>query len=256
MSHGVEVKIDGTSIATEQVREWERRRTRAAIGKMRRMLKVRGAASADPHDLPALREELLRLKLDCPRDALRAALAGQTRVSGLLTRFAVRLAGAKRKLCTVEIQVRHCSAKQLAEGIDDFMYQDTPGNRLGNLRACPDHYLLEPRGRVLEVIETTGGTPLPARFFVHFGDESGLVTRRDPAFAYQSAGTARLEDGTAVGGVRHQIRDTENGARARLMVEFPGNTPSHAIRGHQWHLACEFSNWAREIVSRTGGATD
>ena len=47
----------------------------------------------------------------------------------------------------------------------------------------------------------------------------------------------------AIGGVRHQFRDTPDGFLARLCVEFPRFTPRRVIAEHRWHLACEFSNW-------------
>lgn len=81
---------------------------------------------------------------------------------------------------------------------------------------------------------------------MRFDDESGLKTPRDAAYAYQSAGTARLGDGTVIGGVRHQFRDEADGVLARLMVEFPAATPVRMIREHQWHLACEFSHWLEQ----------
>jgi hypothetical protein len=45
------------------------------------------------------------------------------------------------------------------------------------------------------------------------------------------------------GAIRHQFRDEPNGFAARLTGEFPVATPLTLIRAHQWHLACEFSNW-------------
>ena len=54
---------------------------------------------------------------------------------------------------------------------------------------------------------------------------------------------ARTSDGVAIGGVRHQFRDTTDGFHARLTVEFPMPTIGRMVKGHRWHLACEFSNW-------------
>jgi hypothetical protein len=130
------------------------------------------------------------------------------------------------------------------------MTSDTAANRRVNLSVCPDHYLLEPRDDVLEVIETTGGAPFSAQFFLRFNDETGLKTPRDASYPHQSAGTARLADGTVIGGVRHQFRDEGSGALMRLMVEFPQLTLNSMIQEHQWHLACEFTSWVQEILRR------
>lgn len=113
-----------------------------------------------------------------------------------------------------------------------------------NLSACPDHYALRLLGgRRLEVIETCGFSPVPVRFFIACGDESGLRTPRDSTYGQQSTGAARFGDGTLIGGVRHQFKDTPQGFRARLLVEFPIITPSFIVKSHQMHLACEFSHW-------------
>ena len=109
-------------------------------------------------------------------------------------------------------------------------------------------YLPQPCGPVLEVIEATGGAPFPNRFFLHYGDESGLRCPRDPAFSHQSAGTARLASGQVVGGVRHQLRAEGEGVLASLLVEFLAAVPGFMLRQHQWHLACEFSNWFEQMA--------
>jgi len=243
MSYTLEVKIDGVLIAPCEIEEWEARRVLAVLPKLRRVLKLQAPAHPTPNDLPSLRAELLRLKEQCGRQGLRAVLRKEIRISGIFTKLIVALSGSRRRECVTEVSVVGANAKQIAMAIDDLMSSDTERNRLSNLVACPDHYVLEPRGQILEVIETTGGSPFPAQFFMHFGDESGVKSLRDPSYAYQSVGTARLADGSVIGGVRHQFRDDGNGAVARLMVEFPALTPGYMMREHQWHLACEFSHW-------------
>ncbi|MCA0214902.1 MAG: hypothetical protein LCH79_17230 [Proteobacteria bacterium] len=247
MKTNLEVTIDGVLIAPSEIEKWERQRAKAVLAKLRRMLKIAAPDQHEPNDLAWQRSELVRLKDLMGRDGLRTALAGEMRMSAWMTKLVIRLSGSRRKPCVVEVKVPRCSAQQVSEGIDSLMYDDAPANRHANLAACPDHYLLEPRGMELEVIETTGGSLSPAQFFMRFGDDSGIMTPRDASYPYQSAGTARLADGTTIGGVRHQIRDAEGGAHVRLMVEFPRLTPGFMIRQHQWHLACEFSNWLRGI---------
>lgn len=59
----------------------------------------------------------------------------------------------------------------------------------------------------------------------------------------------RTADGLAVGRLRHQFRNEGEGLSARLTIEFPALTPGPMIRGHQWHLASEFSNWLEAALS-------
>ncbi len=246
MNDTLEVRIDGVVVTSAQIEGWEIRRARAVLAKLRRMLKLE-ATGRPLDDLASLRAELLRLKEQCGRQGLRDGLRGGIRFTGFVSKLTVLLSGDGRKQCVTEVRVPRCGAKQVSQAIDDLMCNDTYANRRCNLLACPDHYVLELRGDVLEVIETTGGSPFPTQFFMRFEDESGLKTPRDAAYPYQSAGTARLADGSIVGGVRHQIRDDQDGVLVRLMVEFPSMVPQHMIREHQWPLACEFSHWLGEV---------
>jgi len=255
MNDTLDIRIDGTLVTSAQVEDWEARRARAVLPKLRRILKLEATAHPLPNDLASLRTELLRLKEQCGRQVLREGLRGGIRITGVVSKLTGLLSGGRRKQCVTEVKVPRCSARQIFETIDDLMRNDTLANRQSNLLACPDHYVLAPRGDTLEVIETTGGSPFPARFFMRFDDESGVKTPRDPTYPYQSVGTARLMDGTVMGGVRHQMRDDGDGALVRLMVEFPSAVPQHMIREHQWHLACEFSHWLREAMKTAERAT-
>ena len=230
MSEDIEVRIDGRLVTPAEIEAWEARRARAVLKSLRKRLKLEGSASMHHDDLPSLRAEILRLKEQCGRDGLRKMLDGDIRLSNHLTNVVLAFSGSRRKPCVTEVRVFRCNARQISRAIDDLMSCDTSDNRRSNLQACPDHYLLEPRGDILEVIETTGGSPRPAQFFLTFGDESGLTTPRDPSFAYQSMGTARSSLGKVIGGVRHQFRDEGDNAWARLMVEFPAAMPQRMIR--------------------------
>jgi hypothetical protein len=255
MDDTLDIRIDGTPVTSAQVEDWELRRARAVLPGLRGILKLRVATHPYPNDLASLRAELLRLKEQCGRQGLRDGLSCGIGITGFVSKLTGFFSGGRRKQCVTEVRVPRCSAKQIFDTIDDLMRNDTQANRQSNLLACPDHYVLEPRGDTLEVIETTGGSPFPARFFMRFDDESGVKTPRDPAYPYQSVGTARLMDGTVMGGVRHQMRDDGDGALVRLMVEFPSAVPQHMIREHQWHLACEFSHWLREAMKAAERAT-
>lgn len=52
------------------------------------------------------------------------------------------------------------------------------------LLACPDHFVIRTGsdGRQ-EVIETTGGSPIAAQFYIDYTDTSRLLTPPDPNFS-------------------------------------------------------------------------
>ena len=112
------------------------------------------------------------------------------------------------------------------------------------LAGTPDHYVIRTDSHgAQEVVETSGGSPMVARFFIDYEDLSSLRSPSDHSFPLQVAGVARSASGVAVGGVRHQFRNEGSGFRARLLVEYPLLILPQIVPGHQWHLASEFGNW-------------
>jgi hypothetical protein len=160
------------------------------------------------------------------------------------------LARGGRHACTIELS----SPGGLAELIPGWYSEAIMSNdETPLIAACPDHWISRshPDGRQ-EVIETTGGSPMPVRMFFDDSDLSTLRTAPDPAFPVQWTAVARTSKGTPIGGIRHQFRDEAQGFRVRLTVEFPAGTLPHMIRAHRWHLACEFSNWLEAANGASG----
>lgn len=144
-------------------------------------------------------------------------------------------------MCTIELDGTGASV----EGVPAW-YRDTiaANNERPLIEACPDHYILRIRADTRqEVIETTGGAPMAVRMLFDDEDISTLTSKADPAFPVEWTSVALSANGATIGGVRHLFRDQPSGFHIRLTVEFPATTPSLMIRHHQWHLACEFSNW-------------
>lgn len=132
-----------------------------------------------------------------------------------------------------------------------MMLNNTQKNRLCCLRANPDHYLLRGIGNdVQEVLEITGGLFVVSLFDIRYGDFAGLCSPQDADYPLQAAGVSYLKNGLAIGAVRHQMKDTENGCHIKLTVEFPALMPNRNIRAHEYHLACEFYNWFSEFEKR------
>jgi hypothetical protein len=88
--------------------------------------------------------------------------------------------------------------------------------------------------------------------FIDYQDTASLRSTPDPAFPHQITAVARLHDGTPMGGLRHQLRDTATGFTMRLTAEFPAAAPSNLIAGHRWHFACEFSNMIENSATMHG----
>lgn len=200
-------------------------------------------------NLQSLRQALSTRKAELGHSGIERLLARDVRWSTRVARITAMASSGRRALSVIELGVSRGSATDFVEWFNQRTETD---DELAMLAAHPEHYLFRTGsdGRQ-EVWETNGGSPLAARFFIDYDDTSSLRTPPSPAYPIQVAGVARLADGLAIGGVRHQFRDEAGGFRALLTVEFPAVSLPTILRGHRWHLAIEFSNWI-EAAARTG----
>lgn len=226
-------EIDGRAVSRRDVLAWE-------LGRARRVLSQLGGDVVGD-DVDELRIRLLALKERMGPQALERRLSRKLRASSFVMRAAANASGSARSSSSVKIQTSTGSAGDFANW---FTEQSALPYSSAMLAANPDHYLIgqDDQGRQ-KVIETTGGSPLPTLFIIDYEDTSTLRAPADPDYPVQIAGVARDVSGAAVGGVRHQFRDLDAGFEAWLTVEFPRWVPASMLRGHNWHLACEFGNW-------------
>lgn len=225
--------IYGRTVGRGEVLAWENRRIDAAAKKL-------GIDAPAAGGTEARREAFLSTKLALGSSEIESRLSRDIHWAERVSKVGARVSSRRRRSIT-DLQVAEGSAAHFAEWFDTC---SRDSDERAMLRACPDHFVIRTGtdGRQ-EVIETTGGSPMAARFYVDYSETSSLVTPPDPNFPHQIAGVARAADGTPVGGVRHQFRDLDKGFQARLTVEFPLPSAGMMITQHRWHLACEFSNW-------------
>lgn len=193
-------------------------------------------------DIAAARAALTQARAMIGMDGLRDLVAAEISTSELGTRAALAASGGQWAISTAEI----VSESGCASGfVEWFTRAKDADDRAVWTDACPDHYIITTGtdGRQ-EVVEVTGGAVLASRFFVDYSDTSSVAVPTDPAYPLTVAGTAALASGELIGSVCHQFRDEpEGGFRSQLKVAFPAAVPRLYISEHQWHLACEFSNW-------------
>lgn len=241
----IKVQIDGAEFTEDKILSWEQEKAE----KMTKYLqKKRGGGKGAKNA-----RELAELKAAIPEAEMRGLLRSANGLCAWITGIAVGLSHGKRKISVAEIDVDFCNSATLYRMFMDTMLNNTPENIRCNLRANPEHFLLKGVDNATqEVIEISGGIPMPEQFFIRYGDENGLVSQKEADYPLQAAGVARLKNGRVIGGVRHQMKDTEHGCHVKLMVEFPACMPDSNIRAHQYHLACEFFNWFSEFERRLG----
>jgi hypothetical protein len=247
--------INGKSVTRFEVQQWEAHRATVVLKKLASRLGSRAVAEIAPDltidavltaDLDVQRGALVALKTGLGHAGIFAMFRRELAASERIARLAVAASRGRTAHSVTRLVASECSAAAFAAWFDRLTATNA---EVDMIDACPDHYLLRgfPDGRQ-EVIETTGGSPIPTRFLVDYTKTEALSIPVHPDYPIQIAGQAVLDDGFTVGGVRHQFRDHNGAMEALLTVEFPGMFPTTFIAAHRWHLAVEFSNWI--IASR------
>jgi hypothetical protein len=251
--------IDGKPVTRAEVQRWEARRARLVLKKLTTRLGPHAVAEILPGydpatlrtaDLDARRAALLALKTGLGHAGIYTMLKRELAASERIARLAVAAGRGRTTYSITRLVVPECPAPDFGEWFNNLTTTNAEAEMID---ACPDHYLLRglPDGRQ-EVVETTGGSPAATRFLVDYTNTSAISIPVHDDYPVQIAGQAVLDDGLAIGGVRHQFRDHDDAMEALLTVEFPALFPSPMIAAHRWHLATEFSNWI--IASRRDAA--
>ncbi|AEA00344.1 MULTISPECIES: hypothetical protein [Aerococcus] len=232
----MKITIVGQVVSQEKLDQWEYRHTRQA-------LKNLGNRPKPADNLITLRNKLNQLKQSLTYEEIVHHLGWKLKLMAALMRGVGWLSFGRVKYAACTLEVDELTIEEFAPLVKDFVTKDNPGIRQINLEANPEHYVLEPRGQLFEVIETAGASPLPIQFFIDFSSDQGLVSQANPAYPLQMIGQAYLANGLPVGGIRHQFRNTKTGMEAKTLVEFPAACPSYIVNDHCLHLALEWKNW-------------
>lgn len=228
--------INGTEFSQIEMDTWKRKRIHKVLRNLKKTLPMTETTDV-------LCDRLTTLKINMSYEEIISSIKSKLVLGEIGMKLATLFFKNKRRNAITTIYTSGIKAEKFTKIIDSLMIENKQEYRKANLAACPDHYVLKASDGILEVIETTGNMPVPTQFFITFGDETGLKEPRNPTYPYQSTGIAKLKDGTIIGGVRHQFRDTEHGLEVRTLVEFPFVCPKTIIKEHQKHLAVEWSNW-------------
>lgn len=248
------IYINNEQIPQEAVLSWEYKRLKVNYKRLKRI--STGAISNDfnkwqaERNIDKMREALLSIKMNLGMADLKSKLSNQYKLGNLISVIAVKLSFGRRKFSEVDFYIPKSgiTIQEVASQIDDIMLINTQAHFKINLNTNPDHYVLRGMSNTIqEVLEFTGGSPLPTNFYAHYGDTEDLKSVLSKGYEEQLVGTARLANGFIIGGVRHQLKQAENGIRFKALVEFPAMLPNFMIKQHELHLACEFGRWLDEI---------
>lgn len=247
--------VNGNELSYKDIKEWEIKRLVATHKYLNKKLNVKFkndfSELKKSRDINAMRNEIVNAKLELGFDQLRNLMEKRYKLGNAMSMMAEKLSFGKRKFSITEIYVPNSNftPKQVMESINQIMMEKNENHDFINITSNPDHYVLQGiSSEVQEVLEITGGSPLPTRFFAHYYNESKLKSKKSSDYDIELPGVAKLNNGTIIGGMRHQIKKENNGFRFKALVEFPGILPNSMIKQHQMHLACEFGHWISFVL--------
>ena len=232
----MKIMINQKEVSQERIEQWRKQRIHKAA-------KILNLQLPNTDNTEILDQALLEAKMKLTYEVLIQQIGTKLKWSQYLMKWAAKWSKKPRKRAVVTIFASGLTAASFSIMLEKLMLEKTNVHKRVNLGACPDHYALQPHGDKLEVIETAGNNPLPTQFFLKLGGEAEIEEPRDASYPFQTVGAASLANGSNIGGIRHQFRDTEKGLEARFCVEFPSLCPDSLIKEHQLHLAAEWSKW-------------
>lgn len=243
--------INGVEVPIKDIEEWQFRRLKSTQKYLQKKFDLQKDRNPVISDLDILNENIANTKLNVGFDELRRTMKRRYELGNLLSLIAEKLSFGKRKFCITEIYVANSDLKpkEVMDAISEVMMERSDEHDFMNTISNPDHYVLIGKTPYLqEVLEITGGSPLPTRFFAEYYNETKLKSKKSSDYDIELPGVAKLENGVIIGGMRHQVKRENNGFRFKALVEFPGILPNSMIKQHQLHLACEFGHWISFIL--------
>ncbi|MBM6384931.1 MAG: hypothetical protein JSY10_13195 [Paenibacillus sp.] len=241
--------IDNKSYSIQDLRDWQKDEFIKTNKLLNRRFKQNIKIDDKKMSFETIKGIVVAQKVAIGQDNLKKGLARQTEFGGIASKVANAVSFGKRKVSVADIYLENSKydAQEVMRQFEQMMTVNNTQNQLMNLKANPNHFYSSGSETTQEVVEMTGGTRFTNRFFLKYGDDSGLSTKKDPEFVVETAGTGYLEDGTAIGGVRHAMTDEGDTLHVRLQVEFPASMPNRMLHQHAIHLLVEFSNWLSDI---------
>lgn len=150
----MKIMINQKEVSQERIEQWRKHR----ILKAAKMLNLQ-LPNTDNTEI--LDQALLEAKMKLTYEELIQKIGTKLKWSQYLMKLAAKWSKKPRKRAVVTIFASGLTAASFSKRLEKLMLENTDAHKRANLGACPDHYALQRRGDILEVIETAGNSPLP-----------------------------------------------------------------------------------------------
>jgi hypothetical protein len=213
-------------------------------------------ATVDAWELKAARRALNNLKTLLYGERMRQLLKEQMAESDARVKEIVAASNGVFRECRVDVTVKGLTATQFAEAISRTLASlskaatGTPAEQVERtttlLSSHPEHYVLPPyTGINPGIVETIGGHPTRLKTLPPDDLPAFVTSAESDSYPIKQPARVELDDGTVMGWLLHQYRDTEAGCEFILRVWWPAAAPDIFFEEHAQHFAVEFRNFIR-----------
>jgi hypothetical protein len=173
----MKIMINQKEVSQERIEQWRKQRIHKAA-------KILNLQLPNTDKTEILDQALLEAKMKLTYEELIQKIGTKLKWSQYLMKLAAKWSKKPRKRAVVTIFASGLTAASFSKRLEKLMLENTDAHKRANLGACPDHYALQRRGDILEVIETAGNSPLPTQFFLDLGGEAEIEEPRDASYPF------------------------------------------------------------------------
>ena len=155
----MKIIISQKEVSQERIEQWRKKRIHKAA-------KILNLKLPNTDNTEILDQALLEAKMKLTYEELIQQIGNKLKWSQYLMKWAAKWSKKPRKKAIITIFASGLTAASFSKRLEKLMLEKTNVHKRVNLGACPDHYVLQPHGSKLEVIETAGNSPLPTQFFL------------------------------------------------------------------------------------------
>lgn len=169
--------IDYELYSISTIRKWQRKEL-IKTGKLLNRLFRRDIRLDSGMNFDEIKSSILVNKIAIGQDQLKEGLEHQIKMGQIISRICVFLSHGRHRVSVADIYLEDCKydAREVMRRFVKMMTVNCTENQIMNFKANPNHFYSSGNNTTQEVVEMTGGTRFANRFFLKYGDDSGLST--------------------------------------------------------------------------------
>lgn len=207
-------------------------------------------------ELKAARRALLNLRTLLHGEPMRELIRAQVEAADKQWKEWLAASNGKWREVRLDLGVEGFSATQMVQTLAALQSQAAGGGDRDEFMIKfmypmhPEHYV-NPPYEVGGIVETLGAMPTRLRLAPRQLDDMPDFVQKvaDESYPLKQCANGELDDGTTVGYLFHQYKDTPTGCDLIFRGFGPAAAPDFVIEEHEEHFAVEFRNFISNLAA-------